>query len=70
MQIARIILIGGLWGLSIGLFGHGLKNLLRGNVNIATITWTVVGALGTAGMLLWYWKAKRDSRGEIQEKEG
>ena len=46
MQIVRAFVIGGIAGLSIGLFGHGVKNLLRGDNGAEVWAATITGAAG------------------------
>jgi uncharacterized membrane protein len=61
MQIAKAFLIGGTAGLAIGLLGHGLKNLLRGNHNLTVIIATALGALGVIAGVFFVLRLKAAS---------
>jgi uncharacterized membrane protein len=58
----RACMFGGLGGIAIGAFGHGLNTIVHGNVSAWTISWTVAGALGMAALALWVYRVKRRLR--------
>ncbi len=61
MQVAKAFLVGGTAGLSIGLLGHGLKNLIRGNQSLTVIFATVFGALAVIGCVIFVLRMKKVS---------